>query len=125
MRLKANPLDIEYLQPDDTSINKIIDFARLTGDYGSISLTDTKVMALALMLDVEMKGGSTDHLKTRPEVKKTVNFYKPEKDISKSVASKIAGFYISEETKVESNEATDETVQEKPDEKTDETVQEK
>jgi len=120
MRLKANPLDIEYLQPDDTSINKIIDFARLTGDYGSISLTDTKVMALALMLDVELKGGSTDHLKTRPELKKTVNFYKPEKDISKSVASKIAGFYISDDPVEKKDEKAEE--QDEKDPKSDEPV---
>ena len=38
-RLKANPLDIMYKYPDDASVQKILDFARKTGDYGSLSLT--------------------------------------------------------------------------------------
>jgi len=93
-RLKANPLDIMYKYPDDASVQKILDFARKTGDYGSLSLTDMKVMALALMLDVEAKGGSDSHLKSEPRIKKTENFYKPAKEMTAKAASKIAGFYV-------------------------------
>ena len=46
------------------------------------------------MLEVQLKG-SGDHLKTEPEIKKTVNFYK---DASKSVSNKMAGFYISKDS---------------------------
>ena len=53
-----------------------------------------KVMALALMLDVEAKGGSDSHLKSEPRVKKTENFYKPAKEMTAKAASKIAGFYV-------------------------------
>lgn len=93
-RLKANPLDIQYKYPDDASVQKILDFARKTGDYGSLSLTDIKVMALARMMDVDLKGGCDGHLKTEPVVKKTENFYTPAKEMTKSAASKIAGFYV-------------------------------
>merc|ERR1719365_64972 len=53
-----------------------------------------KVMALALMLDVEAKGGSDSHLKSEPRIKKTENFYKPAKEMTAKAASKIAGFYV-------------------------------
>ena len=51
-------------------------------------------MALALMLDVEAKGGSDSHLKSEPRIKKTENFYKPAKEMTAKAASKIAGFYV-------------------------------
>ena len=51
-------------------------------------------MALARMMDVDLKGGCDDHLKTEPVVKKTENFYTPAKEMTKSAASKIAGFYV-------------------------------
>merc|ERR1712029_1212266 len=92
-RLKSNPLDIEYKYPDDTSVSKIIEFSRKTGDYGSLSLTDVKVMALALMLEVEAKG-SDSHLRAEPKIRRTENFYKPAKEMTRSAASKIAGFYM-------------------------------
>ena len=57
-----------------------------------------KVMALARMLDVDRKGGCDDHLKTEPVVKKTENFYTPAKEMTKSAASKIAGFYVASAT---------------------------
>ena len=60
----------------------------------TLRLTDMKVMALALMLDVEAKGGSDSHLKSEPRIKKTENFYKPAKEMTAKAASKIAGFYV-------------------------------
>ena len=71
----------------------VLDFARKTGDYGSLSLTDVKVMALALMLEVEAKG-SGSHLRDEPRIRRTENFYKPAKEMTRSAASKIAGFYM-------------------------------
>merc|ERR1712029_717172 len=114
-RLKSNPLDIEYKYPDDTSVSKIIEFSRKTGDYGSLSLTDVKVMALALMLEVEAKG-SDSHLRAEPKIRRTENFYKPAKEMTRSAASKIAGFYMAppgdHQVEVESGEEEGKEVEE-------------
>jgi rRNA maturation endonuclease Nob1 len=48
-------------------------FARQTGDFSALSLTDIKVLALTYMLDKEAHGGSTEHLRTEPRSKTGTN----------------------------------------------------
>ena len=55
----------------------VIDFSRKTGDYGSLSATDLKVLALTYMLEVEHVGAA--HLPTQPTIKPTVEICKPQK----------------------------------------------
>lgn len=43
------------------------EFSKKTGDYGSLSAVDIRVMALAYHLEKEHVG--TDHIKTEPETK--------------------------------------------------------
>ena len=74
-RLRSLPFPLEFMDPDPESIKVVTDFAKKSGDYASLSLTDIKVMALAYMLEVRNVG--KDHLKDEPEVKRTVEFYKP------------------------------------------------
>ena len=51
-RLRSLPFPLEFMDPDPESIKVVTDFAKKSGDYASLSLTDIKVMALAYMLEV-------------------------------------------------------------------------
>jgi len=93
-RLKCLPFQLQYMDPDPESIKFVTDFSKKTGDYASLSATDIKVMALALMLEIRNVGN--EHLKKEPTVKKTVEFYKPGSDQSKNTNG-LAGFYTPEE----------------------------
>merc|ERR1739846_162210 len=82
------------MDPDPESIKLVTDFSKKTGDYASLSATDIKVMALALMLEIRNVG--SEHLNKEPTVKKTVEFYKPGSDQGKNTNG-LAGFYTPEE----------------------------
>jgi uncharacterized membrane protein YqaE (UPF0057 family) len=56
--------DIKTQIPSEESIKHIIQFAKKTGDFASLSLTDIKVLALTLQLEWEIKG--RDHLRKDP-----------------------------------------------------------
>ena len=93
-RLKALPYHLEYMEPDPDSIKKVTDFARKTGDFVSLSATDIKVVALTLMLEIRHLG--QEHLPTEPQIKKTIEFYKPG-DGNGSDSSKLpVGFFTPE-----------------------------
>ena len=53
------------------------EFSRKTGDYGALSLTDLKVIALTYMLEAQHVG--TDHLSETPTIRSTVEIIKPYK----------------------------------------------
>ena len=55
----------------------VTEFSRKTGDYGSLSLTDLKVLALTYMLEAKHVG--TDHLSENPTIRSTVEITKPHK----------------------------------------------
>jgi len=92
-RLQVLPYEIEFKQPTSQGLRKVSEFAKKTGDYSSLSVTDLSVLAVTYDLEAEKVGFS--HLKTEPVVNKTTNFYKPVKDLTKINKSdaKIAGFY--------------------------------
>jgi len=92
LRLKALPFELQFMEPDCESIQKITNFSKKTGDYGSLSATDIKVMALTYMLEVRNNG--KDHLNEEPTVKKTVEFYKPGQNGPDNKA--LVGFYSPE-----------------------------
>ena len=48
-------------------LSTVTEFAKKTGDYGSLSAVDIRVMALTLQLEKENVG--VDHIKTAPEKK--------------------------------------------------------
>ena len=64
------------------------DFSKKTGDYPSLSATDIKVIALTYQLEKEKVG--TDHLKTAPEIVRTINDPQAQPAHPKS----LAGFYL-------------------------------
>lgn len=45
-------------------MNAVVDFAKKTGDYASLSITDMKVIALTRMFEREHNGA--DHLRATP-----------------------------------------------------------
>jgi RNA-binding protein NOB1 len=57
-------LDIAQKTPSEECMKRIIQFAKKTGDYASLSLADVKVLALTLMLEIEATGGK--HLRLEP-----------------------------------------------------------
>ena len=63
--LATLPVELETREPSDEAIAAITSFAKLTGDAPVLSAVDTRVLALAWMLEKETKGG-VDHLRQTP-----------------------------------------------------------
>jgi rRNA maturation endonuclease Nob1 len=62
LMLESLPYEIELRQPSDASMKAVADFARKTGDFSALSLTDLKVIALTYTLEAELNGIA--HIKT-------------------------------------------------------------
>ena len=92
----------------------VTDYSRKTGDFGSLSATDIKVLALTYMLEAAHVG--TDHLKENPTIKRTVDFYQPSLEVQEqgNASSKIPGFYMpSEESDEDSENDTEDDTESK------------
>ncbi|XP_071824065.1 RNA-binding protein NOB1-like isoform X2 [Apostichopus japonicus] len=100
-RLAVLPYDLRFREPSTESIQFVSDFARKTGDYGSLSPVDIQVMALAHQMTKERIG--TDHLKRLPENK--VTFTSNRKPLEKT--TDIVGFYLPQQNS--SNQVTEES----------------
>ena len=61
-RMQVLPYDLEFRNPSNIGLAKVSEFAKKTGDFASLSLTDLNVLAVTWDLEVELRGGS-DHLK--------------------------------------------------------------
>lgn len=57
------------LQPDSEALKFVTEFAKKTGDYATLSLTDLKVIALTYQLERQNCG--VEHLKSAPEIPTT------------------------------------------------------
>jgi len=65
-RHQTLPFELKTREPSPESLTKIIEFARKTGDYPSLSSVDLQV--LALVYELEMEGcGVMDHVRTTPK----------------------------------------------------------
>ena len=92
-RVRNLPFELQFLEPDTESIQKVTEFAKKTGDYASLSAVDIKVLALTLMLELRHVG--PERVKSEPTVSRTVEFYKPGGD--SALNSKVpAGFFTPE-----------------------------
>lgn len=89
--LAVLPYQLEIKEADPESIKVITDFAKKTGDFAALSVTDIKVLALTYELEKRFVG--VEHLKSDPIVSKTV--YTSNKN---NANSHIAGFYNPENT---------------------------
>lgn len=68
--LVSIPFRIKVREPSPEAIKAVISFAQKTGDYGSLSSTDIKVMALTYTFEAEQYG--TANIRTSP---KPVSFF--------------------------------------------------
>uniref|UniRef100_A0A6B2L7F7 RNA-binding protein NOB1 n=1 Tax=Arcella intermedia TaxID=1963864 RepID=A0A6B2L7F7_9EUKA len=84
--IQAFPFPIKTRIPDREDVEAVVRFAKETGDFRALSMTDIKVLALTLGLDREAHGGSTDHLKMAVDQplasleKPKMNFFDPVHD---------------------------------------------
>ncbi|KAJ3036797.1 Nin1 binding protein, partial [Rhizophlyctis rosea] len=62
--LAVLPFEIEIKIPSEEAIAAVVAFSKKTGDYGVLSATDLKVLALTWMMEKEARG--TAHLRTEP-----------------------------------------------------------
>lgn len=64
--LLSLPFELEIKSPSDQSMRAVAAFARKTGDFASLSLTDLKLIALTYTLEMESTGGA--HIRLEPKV---------------------------------------------------------
>lgn len=88
-RLCVLPYELTVDEPSPESVRHVIEFAKKTGDYLSLSSADIKVIALTYQLEKELVG--TAHLRTDPVQAKTIaSRDKPAELIDRAP---VAGFY--------------------------------
>lgn len=68
--LERLPFTLQTREPSADAMTAVVNFSRKTGDFAYLSLTDLRVMALTYMLEAEANG--IEHLKTSPEVSRTI-----------------------------------------------------
>lgn len=120
--LAVLPYSLELKQPDPESIKAITDFAKKTGDFATLSLTDITVLALTYELEKRFVG--VEHLKKEPTIAKTVyttnkptanpniaGFYNPEGKLNESVGDENLQENVIDEGEENSN-SDDEDLQE-------------
>ncbi|KAJ1411827.1 Ribonuclease, PIN domain [Sesbania bispinosa] len=79
-KLSFLPFTIQTMEPSPESINKVIKFARATGDLQTLSDVDLKLIALTYTLEAQIHG--TKHLRDSPPPVQMVNVKRlPEKDM--------------------------------------------
>ncbi|KAH7513953.1 hypothetical protein FEM48_Zijuj11G0037500 [Ziziphus jujuba var. spinosa] len=79
-RLSFIPFPVQTMEPTPESLNKVIKFARETGDLQTLSDVDIKLIALTYTLEAQIHG--TEHLRDCPPPVHTVNVKRlPEKDM--------------------------------------------
>lgn len=89
-RLCVLPYDLTVDEPSPESVKHVIEFAKKTGDYLSLSAADVKVIALTYQLEKELVGEA--HLRINPVLAKTIaSRDKPPELIERAP---LAGFYM-------------------------------
>ncbi|KAK7399222.1 hypothetical protein VNO78_10401 [Psophocarpus tetragonolobus] len=79
-KLSFLPFTIQTMEPSPESINKVIKFARATGDLQTLSDVDIKLMALTYTLEAQFHG--SNHLRDAPPPVQMLNVQRlPEKDM--------------------------------------------
>ncbi|KAL1340636.1 hypothetical protein AAHE18_09G029800 [Arachis hypogaea] len=79
-KLSFLPFTIDTMKPTPEAINKVVKFARATGDLQTLSDVDLKLIALTYTLEAQIHG--TQNLRESPPPVQTVNVPRlPEKDM--------------------------------------------
>ncbi|XP_063698965.1 RNA-binding protein NOB1 [Culicoides brevitarsis] len=94
-RLAVLPYNLKVREPFPENLKFVQEFAKKTGDYATLSLTDLTVMALTYELEKQENG--TDHLRTEPIMAKTV--FSSSKPNPEGYESKftLPGFYVAKD----------------------------
>lgn len=110
-RLVVLPYDLKLRQPFPENLKHVTEFAKKTGDFATLSLTDLTVIALAYEIEKAETGG--EHLKAEPTPAKTV--YAKSKPKTDEMESKFAppGFYLPKSEVDDDKSVTDEELIEK------------
>ncbi|XP_068117258.1 RNA-binding protein NOB1 [Hyperolius riggenbachi] len=87
-RLAVLPYQLCFTEPRPEAVQLVTEFSKKTGDYGSLSATDIKVLALTYQLEAEHVG--KDHIRTEPinKVSVTSTARHPEAPVN------VAGFHF-------------------------------
>ncbi|CRK91000.1 CLUMA_CG004688, isoform A [Clunio marinus] len=99
-RLAVLPYNLQIKQPDQEALKIISDFAKKTGDFATLSLTDLKVLALTYQLEKENVG--VNHLRSEPIVAKTICSAEKPPEVKDQFV--VAGFYDPRSKKQENEE---------------------
>ena len=93
----------------------VTEFSKKTGDYATLSATDIKVLALTYQLEVDANG--PEHIKTEPQIKKTVVVAPRPPSQGPVGVEKVAGFYMPKSGKVDklAEEVSQVSIEDKPD----------
>ena len=80
--LQVLPYDITYREPTEEDVKFVANFAKRTGDFGQLSVTDMRVLALVVRLEKEINNGV--NLKEAPSEIKVLPTKAPEqsKDVT-------------------------------------------
>ncbi|XP_021280895.1 RNA-binding protein NOB1 [Herrania umbratica] len=79
-RLAFIPFSIDTMEPSPDALNKVIKFARATGDLQTLSDVDLKLIALTYTLEAQIHG--TNHIRDAPPPVHVVNVKRlPERDL--------------------------------------------
>ncbi|KRZ15147.1 RNA-binding protein NOB1, partial [Trichinella zimbabwensis] len=68
-KLSVLPYDLKTVIPDGKAIRFVTEFAKKTGDYPSLSVTDVKLIAAVYTMELEHVG--SEHIIQEPKVQKT------------------------------------------------------
>lgn len=106
-RLCVLPYSLEVVEPYPEYVAHVIEFAKKTGDYLSLSAVDIKIIALTYQLE-KFKVG-TDHLRTEPIVAKIV--ISKDKPVEHVNNTPLAGFYAPKDGEESEDEIEEQTLE--------------
>lgn len=119
--LQQLPMELKTRFPSPQSIQAVSDFARQTGDFQSLSVTDIQVMALVYEMEREACHGNMDHIRTTP--KRMIGLGPMEK-LAKGDGSQPPNTDPNDETAEEEEDVVDEADTDTSDEETDSELEE-
>ena len=73
--LNSLPFELRVRQPPDFAMRAVANFAKKTGDFSALSLTDLKLLALTYAFEVEISGG--EHVRLEPAQPSLVTLSRP------------------------------------------------
>lgn len=109
-RLCVLPYSLEVVEPYPEYVAHVVEFAKKTGDYLSLSAVDIKIIALTYQLE-KFKVG-TDHLRTEPVVPKIV--LSKDKPVEHVNNTPLAGFYAPKAGEESEEEIEEQTLEQGP-----------